>query len=54
MLTGIALNDLLEDWTASTEDNFVGFKLSLIISDQRDIWMTSLLIEIFEHKLEMI
>ena len=37
MLTGIALNDLLEDWTASTEDNLVSFELSLIIRNQRDI-----------------
>ena len=48
------LNDLLEDWTASTEDNFVSFKLSLIIRDQRDICVSPLLVEIFKHQLEMV
>ena len=28
------LNDLLEDWTASTKDKLVSFELSLIIRDQ--------------------
>ena len=31
MLTWIAINDLLEDRTASIEDNLLNFELSLII-----------------------
>ena len=54
MLTWIAVNDLLKDWTAGTEDNLVGFEQSLIIRDQRDVCMSSLLVEISEHKLEML
>ena len=54
MLTWIAINDLLEDRTASTEDNLVSFELSLIIRDQRDVCISSLLVEIFEHHLEML
>ena len=52
-MTWIAVNDLLKDWTASTEDNLVGFELNLIIRDQRDVCKFSLLEEIFEHHLEM-
>ena len=43
MLTWIAGNDLL-----STEDNLVSFELSLITRDQRDVCISSLLVEIFE------
>ena len=38
MLTGITLNDLLEDWTASTEENLVSFELSLIIRNINLRW----------------
>ena len=54
MLTWIAVNDLLKDWTAGTEDNLVSFELSFIIRDQRDVCISSLLVEIFEHHLEML
>ena len=50
MWTWIVVNDLLENWTASTENNLVSFELNLIITDQGDIRMPSLLIEIFEHQ----
>ena len=53
MLTWIAVNDLLEDWTAGNEDNLVSFELSLIIRDQRDVCISSLMVEIFEKQLEM-
>ena len=46
------LNDLLEDWTASTKDKLVSFELSLIIRDQSYICISSLLVEIFEHQLQ--
>ena len=54
MLTWIAVNDLLKDWTAGTEDNLVSFELSFIIRDQRDVCISSLLVEIFEQPLEML
>ena len=54
MLTWIAVNDLLEDWTASTEDNLVSFELSLIIRDQGYVGIPSLMEEIFEHQPKML
>ena len=53
-MTWIAVNDLLKNWTARTENNLVSFELSLIIRDQRDVRISSLLVEIFEHQLEML
>ena len=38
--------------TASTEDNFVSFELNLIIRDQRDIQISTHLVDIFENQLE--
>ena len=54
MLTWIAVDDFLKNWTASTENNFVGFELSLIITDQGHIRILPFFIEIFEHRLKMI
>ena len=39
MLTWIVVDDLLKNWTASTENNLVSFELSLIITDQGHIRM---------------
>ena len=50
----MVVNDLLKNWTASSENNLVSFELSLIIRDQRDVCISSLLEEIFEHHLEML
>ena len=34
ILTWIVVDDLLKNWTASTENNLVSFELSLIVRDQ--------------------
>ena len=54
MLTGIVLNDILEDRTASTEDKLVSLEQSLIVRDQRHIGVSSLLVEISKDVLEMV
>ena len=53
MLTWIVVNDLLKNWTGSTENNPVSFELSLIIRDQSNIRVSAVTIKILEHKLKM-
>ena len=45
---------ILDTLALSTEDNLVSFKLSSIIRDQRDVCVSSQLVEIFEHQLEIL
>ena len=54
MLTWIVVDDLLKNWTASSENNLVSFELSLIITDQGHIRILPFFIEIFEHQLKMV
>ena len=50
----LSVQESLKDRTESTEDNLVSFELSLIIRDQHDVCISSLLGEIFEDQLEML
>ena len=54
MLTRITVNNLLQNWTGSTENNLVSLKLSLIITDQGYIIIFSFLVKIFEQQLKMV
>ena len=49
----IIVDDLLKNWTASSENKLVSLELSLIITDQGYIRMFLFFIEIFEHQLKM-
>ena len=53
MLTRIDINDLLENWTTSTENNPVSSKLSLIIRDESDVRVSALMVKISQHQLKM-
>ena len=54
MLTWIAVNDLLKDWTAGTEDNLVSSELSLVITYQCHVSVSLLLMQSSEHQAEML
>ena len=54
MLTWIAVNDLLKDWTAGTEDNLVSSELSLVITYQGHVGMCLLLVQSSEHQAEVL
>ena len=54
MLTWIVVNDHLKNWTASTENNLVGFELSLILTHKSEISQSFLLIKISEHQPQMV
>ena len=53
MWTWIVVNDLFENWTASTQNNLVSLELSLIITDQGYVRMSLFIVEFFEHQLKM-